>query len=243
MERTDFRREDLAVGSQMSESGTSGMAGAMPRTQTFDAGSVAGQSQSTAEQLKEQAREAAARVSSGAKDLGQQAKAQAGDVARSLKERGQTMFSERKNWAAEELSHFNSAARQAAAKLREEDDHNVAEYAEAMADQLDGVVNYLRDRDLNSLLSDTEDLARQRPALFFGGLFVVGLAAARFLKASRKPRSQDTPWQTEPLRSPATTGYLSNTPAAPRPGTGLGIETGWGASPAPAITTPELENQ
>jgi hypothetical protein len=34
------------------------------------------------------------------------------------------------------------------------------------------------------LRHDVEDIARRHPAVFFGGMFVAGLAAARFFKAS-----------------------------------------------------------
>ena len=42
------------------------------------------------------------------------------------------------------------------------------------------------------MVRDAEDLARTHPAWFFGGAFILGLAAGRFLKASAQPGMQAT---------------------------------------------------
>lgn len=42
----------------------------------------------------------------------------------------------------------------------------------------------MRERDANELIGEAENLARSRPAVFLGGAFVLGVAAARFLKSS-----------------------------------------------------------
>src|SRR6266850_4166916 len=54
--------------------------------------------------------------------------------------------------------------------------------------------SYLRGKEPGDFLYDLESYARRSPEVVFGGLFVVGLAAARFLKASRKrPRHTGPP--------------------------------------------------
>jgi hypothetical protein len=40
------------------------------------------------------------------------------------------------------------------------------------------------ERSFQDLRRDAEDIARRHPAVFFGGMFVAGLALARFAKAS-----------------------------------------------------------
>ncbi|HEY6556163.1 MAG TPA: hypothetical protein VI072_02780, partial [Polyangiaceae bacterium] len=44
--------------------------------------------------------------------------------------------------------------------------------------------SYVSETDPRDVLQDVQDFARQRPAWFFGGAFLLGLAAGRFLKAS-----------------------------------------------------------
>ena len=44
--------------------------------------------------------------------------------------------------------------------------------------------NYLSEKDSEELINEVEDFARNRPAVFLGAAFLVGAAAARFLKSS-----------------------------------------------------------
>jgi hypothetical protein len=60
----------------------------------------------------------------------------------------------------------------------------VADYADAAAERVEQASEYINEKDLTELLRDAQDAARAHPALAMGGLFVVGFAAARFLKAS-----------------------------------------------------------
>jgi hypothetical protein len=63
-----------------------------------------------------------------------------------------------------------------------------SEYAKAIE------TDYVREKQPAELLDDLESLASRKPELVFGGLFVVGFAAARFFKASRRqsPRERST---------------------------------------------------
>jgi hypothetical protein len=55
---------------------------------------------------------------------------------------------------------------------------------ERAADQIDSFSRSLREKDVNELLDDAQQLARRQPALFIGGAFVLGLIGARFFKSS-----------------------------------------------------------
>jgi hypothetical protein len=70
--------------------------------------------------------------------------------------------------------------------LREKDAGVVAEYAshytETAADQVEKVSSFLRDKDMNQLMTEVEDFAHREPALFIAGAFLLGLAGARFLR-------------------------------------------------------------
>src|SRR5215217_3478282 len=67
-----------------------------------------------------------------------------------------------------------------------------SEYAEQgrekAAEQAERLSGYLSERDANELLREVEDFARNRPAVFLGGAFAIGIAAARFLKSSAGQR-------------------------------------------------------
>jgi hypothetical protein len=82
------------------------------------------------------------------------------------------------------LGDVGGAFRQAAQKLREEEEPRLAGYTEAIAEQLEDASEYLQRRGPRDLLDDTRRLARRRPELVLGGMFLGGLALARFLKAS-----------------------------------------------------------
>ncbi len=78
-----------------------------------------------------------------------------------------------------------SAARAAAEELRRRDDPTIAGYAEAAADQLERVRDYLQNAQLSDLGREAASLMRSRPEWVLGGAFVAGLAIARFLKAGK----------------------------------------------------------
>ena len=70
-----------------------------------------------------------------------------------------------------------------------ENDPLAADLAERASRGVENVARYVSSSDARALLRDTEQLARRQPALFFGGAFLLGLAAGRFLKSSA-PQSE-----------------------------------------------------
>jgi hypothetical protein len=68
--------------------------------------------------------------------------------------------------------------------LREEDPL-IAKVAQRGSQSVEGVARYVSNATPQSIINDTEQLARRQPALFFGGAFLLGLAAGRFVKSSR----------------------------------------------------------
>ncbi|MGH7199018.1 MAG: hypothetical protein ACREJB_00325 [Planctomycetaceae bacterium] len=122
------------------------------------------------------------------------------EAARRIQDEGRTFATRQKDQCAETFAHLSTAISRAAEKLHEEEDHQVATYAEMGADQLHHVADYLHRRDVRGLYTDIENFARRRPEIFFGGLFVVGLGVARFLKASSRPRIDEDFDFEEPRR-------------------------------------------
>jgi len=102
------------------------------------------------------------------------------------KERGRSVADEQKNHLGERIHGYSSAVRRSAQQLREDQDPNIAHYAEAIADKIDQAADYVQSRDPGMILRDVENVARRRPEMFFGGMFLAGLVLARFLKASNQ---------------------------------------------------------
>lgn len=146
--------------------------------------------------------ETATEARHAAHDAGSDIKQQAKKARDRTLERGKQFAEERKSLAAEECGIFGSAIRAAAQSLEEDGQTSVANYAEMCADQLENTADYLRERRLSDMYHDANGFARKHPEIFLGGLFVAGLAAARFLKASEPdPVSADpyaTPQEMDP---------------------------------------------
>lgn len=135
--------------------------------------------------VKQATADAAGKAREAASQTAQQAKQQAGQLAAQLKEKGASLVDQQKGRAADLIGDCVAATRRAAQKLHDENDHNLAGYADAFAEGLESTGRYLREKDARRLVDDAADLARRRPEWVLGGMFVAGLALARFLKASR----------------------------------------------------------
>lgn len=112
-------------------------------------------------------------------------KSTAAQTARDAASRVKSMAAETTTKAKERIGGYSNALHESA-KAFEGNDPNIAWFTHRMGDRVQGVADYLRDRDLDGLRSDAEDVARRHPALFFGGLFVAGLLCGNLIKASRR---------------------------------------------------------
>jgi hypothetical protein len=89
-----------------------------------------------------------------------------------------------KEYAIRRIRRVGSALRWAGEGLREQDDL-IAGYAERASERISTMADYVDSTNAQKVMEDAERLARERPALFFGGAFLLGLAAGRFLKSSQ----------------------------------------------------------
>jgi hypothetical protein len=175
-----------------------------------------GSTSSPREKIEEQASEAAAKArevkeaaTRRATETYEQAKSGAADLARQASEYLQQATHSQKGVLAGKVDEYRDAARAASEKLREEQHGPVAERVERIAGQLDRLSGYLRNTEPTALLGDVEDFARRRPEIVLGTMFVAGLAAARFLKASNRRASSRM--HDPHYRSPAHTSYSPGT--------------------------------
>jgi hypothetical protein len=106
----------------------------------------------------------------------------------------------RKDKLGERVGRVGSAMRSAADEVRKEDEL-VAGYVDRASERFERAANYLKTADPKQAMRDAERFARREPALFFGGAFLLGLAAARFLKSSRHEQEsrgeRDDSWVPE----------------------------------------------
>jgi len=119
-----------------------------------------------------------------AQDVMQQTKETAGQVVDQAKGHAANQLDDRKEQVAESVGSVAEALRVAGRHLRENEQAPIARYADKAAARVDRLAHQLRGKDVQEIVRDVEDYARQQPALFLGGAFVVGLFAARFLKST-----------------------------------------------------------
>jgi hypothetical protein len=185
-----------------------------------------GSSEGQATGLKETVREKSTEAMDALKSKAQTA-------ASGAKDYGRSMMQEQKESLAHKVKEYANAARSASEKLGGETDM-LSRPAERAAHQLDRVADYLQTKEPADLLHDIEAFARRRPEIVFGGMFVAGLAAARFFKASSRssrelyrssytgsPSSMGAP-SGDIMRTPST---ASVSPTIPSSTVGAGVGT------------------
>jgi gas vesicle protein len=138
------------------------------------------QSSSTTESLKQSASQAKDNLKSKVNQLKLQAA-----------EKGEQTAAQAKSTAADKIEGVSKTLRQTTERLQQEQDPNIAHYTQMVADKLEHAASYVRQCSVNDLKTDAESMARRHPAVFFGGMFLVGLAASRFFKASMEPRETE----------------------------------------------------
>jgi hypothetical protein len=136
--------------------------------------------------LKETALHAKEQLKQGASEAAQQLKVQGQEALHEIQSKGQSLANQQKDAITSCLRNCSAASRKAAEQLRVDNDSHLAQYAETIAQKLEDTSAYLDNRDLRNIYQDVEGFARRQPELFFGGMFLAGLAIARFLKASRR---------------------------------------------------------
>jgi ElaB/YqjD/DUF883 family membrane-anchored ribosome-binding protein len=106
-----------------------------------------------------------------------------------IRQKATSQINEQKNRATDGLGGVAQAVRESTQQLRAQHYDTVADMVERAADQIERFSNNLRERDLDQIVADAQDLARKNPSVFIGASFAAGLVAARFVKASRPDSS------------------------------------------------------
>lgn len=101
-----------------------------------------------------------------------------------VKDGAASQLSVQKERATDGLGALVNAARHSSQALRDNQQPTIAHYVEKAGEQIENFTARLRDRDANDLLRDAQQFARERPAVFVGAAFALGVLAVRFLKSS-----------------------------------------------------------
>lgn len=145
-----------------------------------------------------------------------EARATASQAVDTVKDEAQSRLETQKDRAAEQLGGIESALRDTSRSLRDNEQQPIAEYVDRAAQQVSQLNDYLRNHTVGDLLNEAERFARREPALFLGGAALLGLAAARFFRAS-SPSAANGSYAS---RSGSRTGgytTVHNTPGAMMP--------------------------
>lgn len=175
------------------------------------------------QQVADQAREKVGEAADQAKETAQNVAAQAQNKVREQVDQRTTEAGERIGSTAEDI-------RSVGQELRNQGKEGPANVAEQAADRIDRAGGYLRDSDGDRILNDVEDFGRRQPWAVLAGAVVVGLAAARFLKASSRERYSSR------QSSQTATGYGSRPQLSGA--TAPATETGTRANPSEPVATP-----
>jgi hypothetical protein len=164
-------------------------------------------------------------VTRTARDATDKIKSAASQTAAKAKEHAERIATDKREAAADRVGGYSSAIHESARSL-EEKDPNIAWFTHRAADRVQGAADYIRSRDLAGLREDAEGFARRNPAVFFGGLFVLGLALGNLMKAGRS-RSDDgemsgdgSEWEPE-TRTAAAEEFASDADVPELPKSGL----------------------
>ena len=151
-------------------------------------------------------------------DVKQQAGEKVEQLTDQAKQSVTAQLSTQKQKASETLGSVAQALRQTSHQMRSGDQAAIGDYATKAADQVERLSGFLRDRDVNDILHETEQFARRQPALFLGGAFVLGLIGARFLKSSSQntQRANSNPAPYDRNRYPTSPVYQQNRSIAGR---------------------------
>ena len=131
-----------------------------------------------------------------ARETATKVKDTASSTALRAKEEASRYATEKKEVTANRIGSYSTAIHDTARSL-EEKDPNIAWFTHQAADRLQGIADYMRNRDFSALRQDAENLARRHPATFFGGMFLAGLIVGNIVKASRRKLDENNEYGSD----------------------------------------------
>ena len=124
------------------------------------------------------------------KDVKDQVVDQARRSFRQARDSAGASLNETRQQAAVRISGLANAVRGTSERLRSGQQDRVAGLTDGLADQVERLGGYLRDRNFSDFRRDAESFARRQPAVAVGIALGLGMLGARFLKSGHAGRRQ-----------------------------------------------------
>ncbi|MEV0585362.1 hypothetical protein [Nonomuraea sp. NPDC050310] len=200
------------------------------RTEYPESGSTSG----TVDRAKQAASETAHTAAQQARNVGGEIKTQAGQAVGQLRGRLRDQADAQSRRAAEKLRYWADDLNGMTDGAKP--DSPVQGVLSQVAGTGHRAADYLEERGLGGAVSDVQDFARRRPAVFLACAAAAGFLFTRIAKAGAKVAQEDQQDSRETL--PVVPGTATTTPTTPTT-TGYGVTTASPySSPAAPTTTP-----
>ena len=170
-----------------------------------------------------------------ATEVKEQAQEKMSGLADKAQSTAREQVDQRSTQAGEQVSSVAGELRSVSAHLASRDSTTGAKVADQAAEHAERAGSYLTESSADRILGDIEDLGRRQPLLALAGGVVLGLAAARFLKASSSSRYESRSEQPTQAYAPPTPP-----PTASLQGQAVGGEAVGAAVPPPVVPTPAV---
>ena len=129
-------------------------------------------------------------------DTAHKLQSKAGEIGAKVRAKGEHYADKTREQAAERVEGVGDTLRETAERSERQHDPNIAHYTRLLADKLQDAAHYVRNHGIEDFRRDAEELARRQPTVFYGGMFVAGMALARFFNASledvQEERAEET---------------------------------------------------
>jgi len=139
--------------------------------------------------LKTQASDFAGSAADTVKAQAENVKESTRELASDATDRMRAAVADQKLAGADYVGNFAEIVRRASREFDGEMPQ-AGQYIRKAAEQINGVSDALRSRDLSALVGDVQHFARQQPAAFFGAAVLAGFAAVRFFKSAPESGSR-----------------------------------------------------
>jgi hypothetical protein len=170
-----------------------------------------------------------------AQEVAGQAREKAQEAAGEARSRLREQVDHRSTQAGERIGSTGSDLRSVGQELRKQGKDAPARLADQAADRIERVGGYLADSDADRILRDVEDFGRRQPLAVLAGGMVLGIVAARFLKASSSRRYQ---YRTAGSNGANRPDHAQRTVSAFEAGTVSPAQGGVGTGASPAAMSP-----
>lgn len=116
--------------------------------------------------------------------VAEQAMQQVGHITDTARQQGFTWLADQKIQASGTLETTARAFAEVGHRLEQQGQPSLGQSISMAGEKIEQFSRTLKDREIDELYSEVEDLARRQPVYFLGGALILGVLAARFVKSA-----------------------------------------------------------